>query len=597
MRHQRLVRIVLAAMLLLVVLAAGCAAPPPTPVPTAAPTATTAPAATKAAATSAPVATTAPTAAPTVAATSPAATSAPAATTAPTAAPTTAAATVAATKTAKSPSGTLNVALSTFESETFLPWNGGVARQSYLLTIYDVLVYSDPKTDQQLPGLAEKWELSKDGKTVTFYLRKGVQFNEGWGEMTSADVKYSIERMIDKNSIGSPAANLRSIIDKVDAPDPYTVVVTQKMPYIGLVGGYMNDTNAGGIVVSKKYVESVGDEKANAHPIGTGPYMLAEDHKKGGPIKLTTVPGVESHWRVTPAYKNVNFLLAPEEATRVAMLKNGEADLAPISYDSIDTVKASGLHIAKIPNEWAPLVRFGGIVTTDPKRYNQAAPWAKKEVRQALNYAVDKDAIAKSIFKGEAIPTGASMPLGVWSDVSPYPYDPAKAKALLAQAGYPNGFSVPLRTFTTNPGAELPSIGEAVALYWKAIGVDVKIVPSDWNTVRGDLLAGKANEYLFTQRGQPFVDPQAGLDLEYDAAAAFAIYSTPDVIAKYTQIKGELDPKKRDQLAKDFGSFVKDEATNVFLVFANEPYGASNKVGNWPTIRMRAQSIEMITPP
>ena len=327
-------------------------------------------------------------------------------------------------------------------------------------------------------GLIVKWDLSKDGKTVTFYLRKGVQFQEGWGEMTSADVKYSIERMIDKTSIGSPAANLRNIIEKVEAPDPYTVVVTQKLPYIGLVGGYMNDTNAGGIIVSKKYVESVGDEKANAHPVGTGPYTLAEEHKKGGPIKLVTVPGVENHWRVTPAYKNVTFLLAPEEATRVAMLKNGEADLAPISYDSIDTVKASGLHIASIQKEWGPLIRFGGIVTTDSKRFNSSAPWAKKEVRQALNYAVDKEAIAKSIFKGEAVPTGASMPLGVWSDITPYPYDPAKAKQLLAQAGYPNGFPLPLRTFTTNPGAELPAIGEAVALYWKAVGIDVKIVKS-----------------------------------------------------------------------------------------------------------------------
>lgn len=589
MQNQRSVRLVLAAMLLLGILAAGCAAPPPTPAPTSPPTAVPPATAVPATAT-APVATKAPASSSSSSAAS-SASSAASSSAAPTTAPTT-----AAKPAGKSPSGTLNVALSTFEAETFLPWNGGVARQSYLLMIYDVLVYVDPKTDQLVPGLAEKWDLSKDGKTVTFSLRKGVQFQEGWGEMTSADVKYSIERMIDKNSIGSPAANLRNIIDKVDAPDPYTVVITQKLPYIGLVGGYMNDTNAGGIVVSKKYVESVGDEKANAHPIGTGPYALAEDHKKGGPIKLVAAPGVENHWRVTPYYKNVNFLLAPEEATRVAMLKNGEADLAPISYDSIQTVKASGLHIASIQKEWGPLIRFGGIVTTDPKRFNASAPWAKKEVRQALNYAIDKDAIAKSIFKGEAIPTGASMPLTVWSDITPYPYDPAKAKALLAQAGYPNGFPLPLRTFTTNPGAELPAIGEAVALYWKAIGVDVQIVPSDWNTVRGDLLAGKANGYLFTQRGQPFVDPQAGLDLEYDVNNAFAIYSTQAIIDQYNAIRNELDPKKRDELARAFGNTVKDEATNVFLVFANEAYGASNKVGNWPTYRMRAQSIEMITP-
>ena len=576
---EKSVRFVLIAMMLTaIVILGGCAQPTAVPVPTSVP---------------APVATSAPTQAPTsapapAATLAPVATSAPAATTAPTAAP---------KPSVKQPSGTLNVALSTFESETFLPWNGGVARQSYLLMIYDVLVYSDPKTDQQLPGLAEKWEMSSDGKTWTFYIRKGVQFHEGYGELTAEDVKYSFERMIDKTSVGSPAQLLRNIIDKVETPEPYKVVVSLKTPYVGLVGGYLNDTNAGGIVVSKKYVTAVGDEKANAHPIGTGPYTLAEEHKKGGPIKLKTADGVEKHWRITPDYQNVNFLLVPEEATRVAMLKNGEADVAPISYDSIDTVKSSGLNVISIPKNWAPLIRFGGIVTTDPKRYDANNPWSKKEVRQALNYAIDRAAIAKTIFKGEATPVGASMPLNVWSDIPAYPYDPAKAKQLLTQAGYPNGFQLPLRTFTANPGAELPTIGEAVALYWKAIGVDVKIVPSDWNTVRGDLLGAKANSYLFVQRGQPFVDFQAGFDLEYDANNMFAIYATPEVIAKYTQVKGELDPKKREQLARDFGLYVKDEATNVFLVFANDPYGVSKKVSQWTSIRMRPQNIESITRP
>ncbi|MBI5649320.1 MAG: ABC transporter substrate-binding protein [Chloroflexi bacterium] len=560
-------RIIFAVIILIAVIAlVSCATPTTAPAPTKPPAPTSAPAATS----------------------SPVATSAPAATTAPTAAP---------KPSVKQPTGTLNIALSTFESETFLPWNGGVARQSYLLMIYDVLVYSDPKTDEQKPGLAEKWEMSADGKTWTFYIRKGVQFHDGYGELTAEDVKFSFEKMIAKESVGSPAQLLRNIIDKVETPDPYTVVVSLKTPYVGLVGGYLNDTNAGGSIVSKKYVTTVGDEKANAKPVGTGPYMLAEEHKKGGPIKLTTVAGVEKHWRVTPDYQNVNFLLVPEEATRVAMLKTGEADMAPISYDSIDTVKQSGLSIVSIPKNWSPLIRFGGIVTTDPKRYDANNPWAKKEVRQALNYAIDRAAIAKTIFKGEATPVGASMPLNVWSEIPAYPYDVAKAKQLLTQAGYPNGFPLPLRTFTTNPGAELPTLGEAVALYWKAVGIDVKIVPSDWNTVRGDLLGAKANSYLFVQRGQPFVDFQAGFDLEYDAANMFAIYATPEVIAKYTQVKGELDPKKREQLAREFGLFVKDEATNVFLVSANEPYGVSKKVGQWSSIRMRPQNIELIARP
>lgn len=497
----------------------------------------------------------------------------------------------------KAPTDSLTVALSTFEAETFLPWNGGVARQSYLLLIYDVLVYTDPKTGEQLPGLAEKWEMGPDGKSYTFWIRKGVQFNEGWGELTAEDVKYSVERMIGKDSIGSPAAILRSVIDRVEAPEPYKAVIYLKSPLPGLIGGYMNDGNAAGIVVSKKYVTSVGDEKANSHPIGTGPYVLAEEHKKGGPIKLKTVEGVEKHWRVVPEFKNVTFLMIPEEATRVAMLKSGEVDLAPISYDSIDTIKASGLNVLTIEKNWAPLIRFGGLVSVDPKRYNPNNPWAKKEVRQALNYAIDKEAIAKSIFKGQAVPTGASMPLDPWFGIEPYPYDPQKAKQLLAQAGYPNGFPLTLKTLTANPGAELPTIGQAVATYWKAIGVDVKIVPTDWGAVRGDLMAAKANDYLFTQRGQPFIDPIAGLGLEYQVSNAWTIYATKESMDLFDRISNELDDKKRAQLTEEMGRFAREEATNVFLVFANEPYGASKKVGKWPTIRMRPQNIESITHP
>ena len=577
MKEKSMRFVLIAMMLTAIVILGGCAQPTAVPVPTSVP---------------APVATSAPTQVPTsapapAATLAPVATSAPAATTAPTAAP---------KPSVKQPSGTLNVALSTFESETFLPWNGGVARQSYLLMIYDVLVYSDPKTDQQLPGLAEKWEMSSDGKTWTFYIRKGVQFHEGYGELTADDVKYSFERMIDKTSVGSPAQLLRNIIDKVETPEPYKVVVSLKTPYVGLVGGYLNDTNAGGIVVSKKYVTAVGDEKANAHPIGTGPYTLAEEHKKGGPIKLKTADGVEKHWRITPDYQNVNFLLVPEEATRVAMLKNGEADVAPISYDSIDTVKSSGLNVISIPKNWAPLIRFGGIVTTDPKRYDANNPWSKKEVRQALNYAIDRTAIAKTIFKGEATPVGASMPLNVWSDIPAYPYDPAKAKQLLTQAGYPNGFQLPLRTFTANPGAELPTIGEAVALYWKAIGVDVKIVPTDFGTVRGEWTGGKAVDYVWIHRGLAFADPFTAAATEYKDNP-FAVFVTAEYTDLFNKSSAEVDPKKRQQLALEYGKLMRDQAANIFLVFANEPYGASKKIGQWPTIRVRPQNIDLITAP
>jgi peptide/nickel transport system substrate-binding protein len=527
----------------------------------------------------------APTAAPTEAPTE-AATAAP--TTPPTPAPTPAPA---------GPTGSLTVALATFAEDTFLPWNGGVARQTYMGLIYEWLFYTDPETLEVEPGLALSWDMSPDGMTYTFHLREGVQFNEGWGEVTGEDVKYSWERMIDENSIGSPAGQLRALIDTIDVPDPYTVVLHLQSPNAELIRSHMTDYNAGGMIVSKAYVESVGDEEGNAHPIGTGPYTLAEPHQQAGPIVLKTVEGVENHWRVTPEFETVTFLLVPEEATRVAMLLAGEVDLAPISYDSVESVSGAGLNVVSIPGSWVPLIWFGGIVETQPERYLPDQPWADTRVRQALNYAIDREAIAESIFHGEAIPAGAPNPVPGWVDVEPYPYDPDKAKELLAEAGYADGFPLTLKTLAANPGAELPIVGEAVALYWDEIGIDVTIVPTDWGSVRDELLAGEANTYLFTQRGQPFAEPLTPATIFFPPDGAFTSYATVESSALLEQMLTELDADKREDLAHQFGQLLHDDAAGVFLLYANEPYGASEQVATWPTIRMRPFNIELIQRP
>ena len=143
----------------------------------------------------------------------------------------------------------------------------------------------------------------------------------------------------------------------------------------------------------------------------------------------------------------------------------------------------------------------------------------------------------------------------------------------------------------------MPVIGEAVALYWKAVGIDVKIEPSDFANVRADLIASKANGYAFTQRGQPFLEPLTALNLWYDTSGPFTEYSTDASVAAMKAVTNELDAKKRDQLAHDLAQMMRDDASGIFIVNANEVYGASKKIGSWNTIRMRPQSIEYITRP
>ena len=491
------------------------------------------------------------------------------------------------------PAGTVTIAMSSLHEETFLPWNGGGPRKYYLDPIYEYLVYLDPETRQPTPGLATRWEMSKDGKTWTFWLRPGVQFHEGYGELTAEDVKYSLERLIDPKSIVGPSSTMRRLIGKAEAPEKYKVVVTLNIPDIEFDRGYMSN----GLclqIVSKKHLEAKGNEAANARPIGTGPFPLAE-HKKGVSIKLKVIDGVEKHWRVKPDFENITFLVVPEEATRVAMLKTGEVDLAPINYDSTETIKTSGLNVFSVKNNWVPVIRLGGLIKTAPGRYNPNIPWADKRVRQALNYAVDKEAIVKSIFRGQAAPAAGSIPAPEWFDIPAYPYDPQKAKQLLAEAGHPNGFELTLRTYTTTPGAELPIIGEAVAMYWQAVGIRVKISPADWTSVRGAWTTGKATDYVWTHRGLAFTNTAAGLQTDVIAKSVFACYATEETEAKMLEIDKELDVKKRSVLIKKMGEFLRDEGAAVFLVFANEPYGASKKLAKWPTLSEYATNIDLIS--
>src|SRR5690606_36657492 len=145
---------------------------------------------------------------------------------------------------------------------------------------------------------------------------------------------------------------------------------------------------------------------------------------------MTPLDAVAGHCRVQPDFENIFFNGVPDESTRVAILRTGAADVAPVRFDSIPTVRDAGLTVVSAEATWSPVVRFGGLVQTSDNRYNGDNPWAKREVRQALNYAVDKQLIIDELFHGEATVASSDTPVPAWSGVEPYPYDPDKAREL-----------------------------------------------------------------------------------------------------------------------------------------------------------------------
>jgi peptide/nickel transport system substrate-binding protein len=502
-------------------------------------------------------------------------------------------ATPTATQTVAGPTGTLTVAMPSLGEETFLPWTGSFDRKFYIAPIYEYLIYIDSNTRESKPGLATKWEMTPDAKTWTFHLRQGVQFNEGWGELTSADVKYTWDRVRGTGSISSLKSIMVSLGLTMETPDPYTVIFKFTTPYVGFDRAYVVEGYTEGIVC-KKYMEKVGDEEANRHPIGSGPYTLAE-YKKGSSIKLKAV---NNHWRVKPQWEYLNFLLVPEESSRVAMLKAGEADMAPISFDSVDSSTAFKFNIVSMTYAYSTNFRFGGLIKTDPIRYNATNPWANIKVRQALNYAIDRNSIVRNIYRGQAIAAGgdsAGCPETIV--IKPYPYDVSKAKQLLSEAGYAGGFPMDLKSFAMNPGAELPVLTEAVAMYWSAIGVKVKITPSDYPSVRGEFTGGKgaANNYCWNFRSPVFGVEVDHLRTQYSKVSLFANYTTDETEAMVKAIEQELDPAKRSQLISKMGQFVQDEASSVFIAYPSNVFATNPRVGEWPTPIAYLGNFELVT--
>lgn len=498
---------------------------------------------------------------------------------------------LATTRAHAAPSGNVTIAMPTLGEQTFLPWTGSTGRKFYLDTICEYLAYIDPVTRDLKPGLAESWAYSADGKTITLKIRQGVPFQRDVGMFTAEDAKYSLDRIRDPKAVAGPSSALRATVESVEAPDAATLVIKLKQPDVEFVRGYLSN-GLSVAMVSKSYVERVGDAEANAKPVGTGAYQL-DELKKDISIRVKVVGNVASHWRnKDAAFETLTFRAAPEQSTRVAMLQTGEADLAPIAYDSIETVKKAGLNIISVKNAWTPVIRLGGLTVKFP---NPNVPWAKEKVRQALNLAIDKQAIVKEIFQNEGSVASTDFWSKETSAVAPFPYDPTKAKQLLAEAGYPNGFDIEIRSYATTPGAELPSIAEAVAIFWQAIGVRVKISPTDWGTVRSAWTSGKATDVVWVHRGFPFPAALAGYEAGYYSASLFSSYATTDVDKQIEAIRAAVQPDARAQATVALAQSLRDQGANVFIAHVNEPYGVSKKIKSWPSLSEQVTNMDLIT--
>ncbi|PYQ00939.1 MAG: hypothetical protein DMF83_26895 [Acidobacteria bacterium] len=499
--------------------------------------------------------------------------------------------------------GTLTVAYATLFDENMNPLLGPAPSKVFYDVMYEYLVYNDPLTLKAEPGLAERWSMSDDGKRWVFFLRKGVTFTDGT-ELTAEDVKFSLELLVRKESRWPFRSTFLRTEPKVldrhtiafDAREGSLADLDQSFAYfLGLP------------IVSKAHYDKVGDKGYDERPIGSGPYKL-KAKRAGDAVTFEARADWRQHWRVGAewarhgAFKEIIFRKIPEVATRVAVLRTGGADIAELTPEVMREVERAKFQIVRSPDSYVPLVTFHGIWLPSKPGYDASLPWLKKDVRQALSLALNRKEIGDKFYFGAAAPTAGPHwfhpgTLG-WNPAwKPDAYDPARAKKLLADAGYPNGFTIPVRLFTMPGTTELPALGEAVAGYWEKIGVRADLIRTEWVVHRPDLVK-RAFKGATIYRGFPQVEPVTVWRLAYHSKGDFGEREDPFVDSVLDTLAATVNAKEREALAKKLGDFLVTDFATLPMVSASYLYGTNPKtVKAWqPTRGKYPDRFEWVVP-
>lgn len=481
---------------------------------------------------------------------------------------------VALAQDACTPGGTLRIARDQ-TARALVPWdsegNGNIFAQ---IQMYDRLVDQMPGTTDLQPGLAESWEISDDNLTYTFHLRQGVKFSNG-DPVTAEDVKFSLDRMIDKEvQVGWNF--LMGNIEGFEIIDDQTVAMNMKQVDASVI--YTLTIPAGGIV-SKKAFEAMGDEAFRANPVGSGPFMLKE-FKTGEGMTLVRNP---NYWREgMPYLDEVVFELVQDDNARMLKIQSGESDVAQsVPYSLAKEIDAmDGVTVLSEPY----------MVMDSIWLNNQAPPLNEKAVRQALNYAAPKEVINDVVFAGYGTIQNHMIAWNRYGDesVPAYPYDIEKAKELLATSSVPNGFELPMLV-SSGDSASLQTAEILQAEYAK-IGVTVDIQVLDNSAVNDAYWGGKYLAKTWSPSSissdVPDDSEQAEIMLSYsDEWKGFGtLYQSDKAIELVAAGVATTNDDERRAIYHELQRLAMDDAPQVALIFSPTMTAVSDKVQNFRTL-------------
>jgi len=449
-------------------------------------------------------------------------------------------------------------------------------------TVYDSLVRYKPGTTEVIPGVAEKWEVTPDGLTYTFHLKSGIKFSDGT-PLDAKAVVWNVDRELNKENPQyiyntGPVEGYEDFtfgdLASYKALDDLTVQFVFKQPSAPFLNSMAMVWNG---LVSPAAAAKFGKDYRN-HPLGSGPFVFREWRQRDQ-IILDANP---DYWGGKPKVDHVIFKELPDAQAAVLALKRGEIQiLGDVSSQTIAAIKADpSLEILTQPG----LAVSGVALPVD------TAPFNDKRVRQAVNYAVDKDAINKALFNGLAVPMTSPLPQAQWGfdpSIKGYPYDPEKAKALLKEAGVAEGTQVELLTYNTprgyNPAG--PNLAVAIQGYLKKVGIQANVrqleVGGYFQTVRSGKYTGLAMEGWTGDNG----DPDNFIGEMWGAANIPTVnwlrYKNDELEGLLKDALKVADPAKRTEIYAKAQRIVVDDAPWIFINSTLQIRAISKKVSGF----------------
>jgi peptide/nickel transport system substrate-binding protein len=435
-----------------------------------------------------------------------------------------------------------------------------------MATIYDGLIRYRPGTVEVEPGLAESWDVSADGLTYTFHLRRGVKYQDGTPFNAQA-VIAGLDRQLkkdDPNYIFNTVP-VQSYLDFTYGSvasyrpiDDSTVELKMKVPSAALLASLAMVWNG---VVSPTAVAKYGKEFRN-HPVGTGPFIFREWRERD----QVTLDANPDYWKGKPKVDHLVFKEYPDSQAALLALKRGDVQImGDVATPVIASIRGDASLV---------LLTQPGLAVNGMAMPNEVPPFTDKRVRQALNYAVDKAAINKALYGGLAAPLNSPIPEAQWghdASLKGYAYDPAKATQLLKAAGVKLPLQVELLTYNSPRGYNPAGADLAVALqgYFKKVGIEAHIRKTDMGAYLGQVRSGKYTGMFLVGWSGDNGDPDNFVGELWGSykmpVGDTSHYKNPEVDAMMLAAKREVDHDKRIQMYHKIQAMILDDAPWVFV--------------------------------